>query len=313
MRSDPRLRFYGAQEVRERVPPRRARELVEAALAGGFDPATDPARVHTPAGAGHLLLMPSTLGGWCGVKVASVAPGNPAAGLPRIQATYVLMDAATLTPRAILDGASLTALRTPAVSAVAADRLAPPGAAELLVFGTGPQAVEHVVALADIRRFARVRVVGRSAARVSDVLAQVAARGVPAEAGSVEHVAGADVVACATAAGEPLFDGARVRDGACVVAIGSHEPDRRELDAGLMGRALVVVEDPGTALREAGDVVRAVAEGTLAADGLVGLGALVRGEVARREDRPNVFKGTGMAWQDLAVAAGVVADDADGT
>jgi ornithine cyclodeaminase/alanine dehydrogenase-like protein (mu-crystallin family) len=304
-------RFHGAQEVRARVPPRRARELVEAALAGDFDPATDPPRVHAPAGAGHLLLMPSTLGGWSGVKVASVAPGNPAAGLPRIQATYVLMDAATLTPRAILDGASLTALRTPAVSAVAVDHLAAPDAAELLVLGTGPQAVEHVVALAEVRRFARVRVVGRSAGKVADVIAQVSARGVPAESGSVDHVASADVVACATAAAEPLFDGALVRDGACVVAIGSHEPDRRELDAALVGRALVVVEDPGTALREAGDVVLAVEEGTLDVAALVGLGALVRGEVARREDRPNVFKGTGMAWQDLAVAAGVVAADAD--
>ncbi|WP_198961896.1 ornithine cyclodeaminase family protein [Pseudonocardia sp. MH-G8] len=288
------------------MPPRRARLLVEAALSGGFDPATDPPRVHAPAGAGHLLLMPSTLGGWSGVKVASVVPDNPAAGLPRIQATYVLMDAATLTPRAILDGASLTALRTPAVSAVAADHLAAPDAAELLVFGTGPQAVGHVVALADIRPFTRVRVVGRSPAKVADVIAQVGARGVTAVAGSVGDVAGADVVACATAADEPLFHGALVRDGACVVAIGSHEPGRRELDAGLMGRALVVVEDPGTALREAGDVVRAVEEGALDPAGLVGLGALVRGEVARREDRPNVFKGTGMAWQDLAVAAGVV-------
>jgi ornithine cyclodeaminase/alanine dehydrogenase-like protein (mu-crystallin family) len=305
-------RYYSAEEVRQRVPPRRARALVEAALAGGFDPAADPPRVQAPAGSGHLLLMPSTLGGWSGVKVASVAPGNPAAGLPRIQATYVLMDAATLTPRAILEGASLTALRTPAVSAVAADHLAPPDAAELLVFGTGPQAVEHVVALADIRRFARVRVVGRSAARVADVVAQVGARGVTAEAGSADDVRSADVVACATAAAEPLFDGTLVRDGACVVAIGSHEPDRRELDAALMGRALVVVEDPGTALREAGDVVQAIEEGALDAAALVGLGALVRGAATRREDRPNVFKGTGMAWQDLAVAAGVHADDGTG-
>jgi ornithine cyclodeaminase len=76
-----------------------------------------------------------------------------------------------------------------------------------------------------------------------------------------------------------------------------------------MGRSLVVVEDPGVALREAGDVVQAAAEGTLVPSDLVGLGALVRGEVARCTDRPNVFKSVGMSWEDLAVAAGVVGED----
>jgi ornithine cyclodeaminase len=96
-----------------------------------------------------------------------------------------------------------------------------------------------------------------------------------------------------------------VADGACVVAIGSHEPDRRELDATLMGRSLVVVEDVGTALREAGDVVMALAEGTLGADDLHPLRDLVRGEVTRALDRPNVFKTVGMAWEDLVIAEGV--------
>ncbi|GAA5113536.1 ornithine cyclodeaminase family protein [Pseudonocardia adelaidensis] len=299
-------RVYSAGELRDRVSPRRARQLVEAALAAGFDPAADPARVNTPAGAGHLLLMPSGLGDWVGVKVASVAPDNPRRGLPRIQAVYVLMDAQTLTPRAVVDGVGLTSLRTPAVSAVAADRLAPPEAAELLVFGSGPQAVEHVVALADVRRFAHVRIVGRSAGKVAAAVAELTERGVAAETGAVADVARADVVVCATSAADPLFDGGLVRDGACVVAVGSHEPDRRELDAGLLGRSLVVVEDPDAALREAGDVVQAVAAGRLEPHALVGLAALVRGEVTRCEDRPNVFKSVGMSWEDLAVAAGVV-------
>jgi ornithine cyclodeaminase len=129
---------------------------------------------------------------------------------------------------------------------------------------------------------------------------------VAAEAGTAGDVATADVVVCATSAAEPLFDGRLVRDGACVVAVGSHEPGRRELDAELVGRSLVVVEDPAAALREAGDVVQAVAEGRLSPAALVGLAALVRGEVTRCTDRPNVFKSVGMSWEDLAVAAGVV-------
>lgn len=307
--STDRPTWYTGEEIIARVSPDRARRLVAQALAGGFDPAADPARISTPAGSGHLLLMPSTIAGWTGVKVASVAPGNPARGLPRIQAVHVLLDAETLTPRALLEGSALTALRTPAVSAVAVEALAPSDAAHLVVFGTGPQAIGHAVALARVRDLRRVTVVGRSAGKVRHVLEQLAGLGPEVVAGTASDVARADVVVCATSAAEPLFDGALVRDGACVVAMGSHETDRRELDAGLMGRSLVVVEDVATALREAGDVVLALQEGVLAEDVLVPLQDVVTGAVARREDAPNVFKGVGMSWQDLAVAVGVVEAD----
>ncbi|MEE2035793.1 ornithine cyclodeaminase family protein [Nocardiopsis sp. CT-R113] len=299
------LPLVDAEEVRSRISPSRARKLIEAALLDGFDPADDPARSHAAAGDGHLLLMPSTLGGWVGVKIASVSPDNPGRGLPRIQAVYMLMDARTLTPRLLVDGVTLTSLRTPATSAVAADRLAAPDATRLVVFGNGPQAISHTVAIAEIRDLTSVRLVGRTPHKVEEALTALAGHGITAEAGTSADVADADIVVCATSAAEPLFDGSLVRDGACVVAIGSHEPDRRELDAALMGRSLVVVEERGAALRECGDVVLAIGDGTITAEELVGLAPLVRGEEHRRTDRPNVFKGSGMSWQDLAVAVGV--------
>lgn len=303
------LPFVSAGELRGRIGPKRAFELIERALLDGFDPAGDPARSHAGAGDGHLLLMPSTLGDWVGVKVASVSPANPARGLPRIQAVYMLMDARTLTPRLLVDGVTLTSLRTPATSAVAADRLAAPGASRLVVFGSGPQAVEHTVAVAGIRELTSVRLVGRTPHRVTAAVQELAERGITAEPGTDADVAEADIVVCATSAKDPLFDGSLVRDGACVVAIGSHEPDRRELDAALMGRSLVVVEESDAALRECGDVVLAIAEGTLTKADLVGLAPLVRGEATRRTGRPNVFKGSGMSWEDLAVAVGVAPTD----
>jgi ornithine cyclodeaminase/alanine dehydrogenase-like protein (mu-crystallin family) len=304
--NDAQPTWYTAAEIADRIPVERARELIEQVLVEGFDPAEDPGRVSAPAGAGHLLLMPSTIAGWTGVKIASVAPGNPARGLPRIQAVYVLMDTQTLTPRALLEGAALTALRTPAVSAVAADALAPADAAHLVVLGTGPQAVGHARAMAAVRRLTRITVVGRSPQRTEGVLARLTGLDAELAAGAAADVAHADIVVCATSAPAPLFDGALVRDGACVVAVGSHETDRRELDSGLMGRSLVVVEDVGAALREAGDVVLAAQEGALAAEALVPLRDVVTGAAVRRDDAPNVFKGVGMSWQDLAVATGLV-------
>jgi ornithine cyclodeaminase len=100
-----------------------------------------------------------------------------------------------------------------------------------------------------------------------------------------------------------VFDGALVGDDAFVVAVGSHERDRRELDGELVGRSQVVVEDVATALREAGDVVMAIEEGHMDAAGLVPLAEMVRGAASVDRTRPRVFKSVGMGWEDLVVAA----------
>ncbi|WP_022873775.1 ornithine cyclodeaminase family protein [Nesterenkonia alba] len=301
------LPYVTADQVRQQLSADRARELIESALRSGFDPAEDAARVHVPAGSGHLLLMPSSLGSSVGVKIASVAPGNPARGLPRIQAVYLLLDAETLTPRALLDGSVLTALRTPATTAVAGDRLCSPDAHRMVVFGSGPQAVEHTVAMSRIRALEDIRLIGRNPERTRPAIEELAHRGLDATWGQPEDVGQAEIIICATSSAEPLFDHRLVKDGAFVAAIGSHEPDRRELPGELLHRSLVIVEDRGTAFREAGDVVLAAKEGHLAqsSPNLYSLAELVAAEIVRAEDRPNVFKGTGMSWQDLAVVAGL--------
>ncbi|OKL53729.1 hypothetical protein BSZ39_07940 [Bowdeniella nasicola] len=124
-------------------------------------------------------------------------------------------------------------------------------------------------------------------------------------AASAHEAAGFDIIVYATSAREPVLADEDVRPGACVIAMGSHEPAFRELPGALMGRSLVVVEDVATALRGAGDVIQAQAEGELSETDLEPLRRLVLGEVERRTDRPNVFKGVGMSWQDLAVAIGI--------
>lgn len=112
----------------------------------------------------------------------------------------------------------------------------------------------------------------------------------------------AQVVVTATSAREPVVDGRLVSDEAVVLAVGSHEPDVREIDGALMGRATVLVESRETALREAGDVVLAIHEGTLAPDTLVTLADLTGSRFAAPADRPLVVKTCGMGWQDLVVA-----------
>lgn len=279
------------------LPMREAIDVLDAALAGGLDTSADPPRSVVPVAHGQLLLMPSQAADAVGVKLASVAPGNPALGLPRIQAVYVLLHPTTLAPVALLDGVALTSLRTPAMSAVAARYLAPAEAATLVVFGSGPQAAGHIEAVRAVRAVNDVVIVGRDQGRAAELAAAVGGR-----VGSVADVARADIVVCATSASEPLFDGASVPDRACVIAVGSHEPHVRELDEGLMRRAHVVVEDLATALREAGDVIMAGIGG----DRLTSISDVVNGRAVFSGDAPRVFKSVGMAWQDLAVAADVV-------
>jgi ornithine cyclodeaminase len=289
------------------LSPREAVDALEAALRAGLDPDADPPRQAVRTGAGEILIMPSASPGAAGVKLVTVAPANPQRGLPRIQGVYALFDPATLAPAALVDGIALTNLRTAAVSALAVRHVAAPGARRLLVFGTGAQGWAHVGALRAVAPgLERVDVVARDRARLDAFVARVRGEhGLDARAASPDAARDADLIVCATTAREPLFDGALVRADATVVAIGSHEPGAREVDETLAGAATVVVESRGSALREAGDVIAAIEAGALDADALVPLAALVRGEAAPAPGRPRLFKSTGMAWEDLVVAAAV--------
>lgn len=209
-------------------------------------------------------------------------------------------------PLATFDGGALTKLRTAAVSAVAAKVLARPDASVLAVFGTGVQARAHVPALAGVLPIREVRVVGRDSAE--DFVAEVRQRcGIDARAASAaEALAGADIVVTATRAAQPLFDGARVPDGAFVAAIGSSRPDSRELDDALVGRAdPVVVEWKEQARSEAGDLIQAAAGGALDWSRVMELGDLLAGGVPPKRHPGSValFKSVGIGLEDVALAA----------
>ncbi|MBW9207037.1 ornithine cyclodeaminase family protein [Mumia sp. zg.B53] len=290
--------------------PRDAVEALLTALRDGLDPTQGTPRTFVPLTHGEYIVMPAENGADTGVKIVTVAPRNRERGLPRIQGIYVLFDARTLAPRALLDGIELTALRTPAVSlaGVRQHLLADTGPLHVVAYGVGIQAVRHVATAADVvegvRTVASVTYVARDP-RTAEVpeLVGVPTRVVAVDsAAAAEAVGAAGLILCATSAREPVFDGTLVADDAIVVAVGSHDPDAREVDEHLVGRSRVVVEDRRTALREAGDVVMAVAAGTLDPLSLVTL-AEVAAEPVHAAGRPVFFKSVGMAWEDLVVAA----------
>jgi ornithine cyclodeaminase/alanine dehydrogenase-like protein (mu-crystallin family) len=199
------VRFLDADAVAALGPAAAVRAVTDA-LRAGLDPAADPPRAAVGLSNGQFLLMPSETAAAAGVKVATVAPGNPARGLPRIQAAYLLFDRDTLALRAVLDGTALTTLRTPAVSVAAVLPALPDRPLRVAVVGAGPQAVGHVATLAAVRPLASATHLVRDPFRTP--LDAVRLGTAPAQ----EALRTADVIVCATSARTPLFDSALVRD-----------------------------------------------------------------------------------------------------
>ena len=288
-------------------------EAIEA-VAGGFvalsaGRAHAPARVGVPLDRGGVsLAMPCSVEGiaFASVKVVSVAPQNAAAGLPLIHATIVLLDAASGRTLAILDGASVTALRTGAAGGVAARALAREDAAVLALFGAGAQARTQLLAAATVRRLVEVRVVDRDPRYAEALVAW--ARGIPALAAvairtatSADAVRDADIVVTATTSAVPVFDGALLGEGVHVTAVGAFTPTARELDERTLAGARIVVDERHAAFAEAGEL-----QG-LRPEDAIELGVVLAGSApGRRTERERtVFKSVGNAVQDLVVAVRV--------
>lgn len=301
------LPFIDAGTLSALMPPGAAVAALEHELRNGLDPEKDGPRLFSPLAAGEFLLMPAESSRYAGIKVVTVAPGNPVRGQPKIQGTYLLFDAATLTPLAAFDGAELTLIRTPAVTATAIKHMLATGGREsidrLMVLGTSLQADRHIHAMTDILEVAEVVVIGRRDKGSRDLAAEWAGRGVRARTGDHSDIPGADVIICATSSPTPVFDGSTVAPDAIVAAIGSHGLRAREIDEGLARRADVVVEGRASALRESGNLIPARSAGEWQQHRVTNLAELVTGGFHRSPGAPALYTAVGMSWEDLVVAA----------
>ena len=270
-----------------------------------------PRHVHAieTAGAdkGTVLIMPAwSDAGFLGIKTINIFPGNSARGLPGLHATYVLYDAHTGVPLAMMDGNELTARRTAAASALGASFLARTDARRLLVLGTGRVARLLPAAHASVRPIDEVRVWNHRPEGAQALAAQWRAEGFNARATTDLEAAvrQADIVSCATLATAPLVRGEWLAPGSHLDLIGSFTPAMREADVRCFEGARTFV-DTTEALQKAGELLDAIAAGTLRADEVQGtLAALCRGECAGRTGREErtVFKAVGSALEDLAAA-----------
>jgi ornithine cyclodeaminase/alanine dehydrogenase-like protein (mu-crystallin family) len=301
------VRVIDAAQLTRLLPVSDAVDELESAFAERLPDA--PTRMRVEAPAGEVLLMPAVGDAEAGVKLVTVAPGNPDRGLPLIHAVYVLFDGVTLAPVALVDGAALTALRTAAVSALATRHLARPDASRLVLFGAGVQATAHLEAMAAVRPVGQVAVISRTPEPAERLAERARDMGVDATVAVAEAVADADLICTCTTAEEPVFDGSLLRPGAHVNAIGAYRPDTREVDDDTVRRARIVVETREAALREAGDLLIPIESGVISEAAIVAdLAEVVRGAgVRRRPEDITLFKSVGVAFEDLVVARAAAA------
>lgn len=300
------------------------RALIEALRAMFAAGCEAPVRHHhtiPQAGAdATLLLMPAWeqdagSGGALGIKIVTVYPDNGAKGLPAVMGNYMLLDGATGSPQALIDGQALTARRTAAASALAADYLAREDARVLTMIGTGALAPHLVRAHATVRPIDEVVIWGRSpdkaqalaAALVGSLGEKLGSRTINVQTTNDREAAvrGADVISCATLSADPLVAGAWLQPGQHLDLVGGFTPAMRETDDAAIERARVYVDTRAGAMSEAGDIVQPLRSGVLTKEAIQGdLFALTRGEATGRggAEEITLFKSVGTALEDLAAA-----------
>ncbi|MGD8701908.1 MAG: hypothetical protein PVH26_05700 [Desulfosarcina sp.] len=303
------IRVLTADDIRLSLTMREAIDAVAKAfgqLSAGK--ATMPLRSRFHTENGVTLLMPAHLheSGDFAVKIVSIYRDNPTRGLPTVAATVLVLDPQTGMPLALMEGDSLTALRTGASGGVAARYLARTDARTVALFGAGVQARAQLEAVLAEREIERVLIVDpdeTAAQRLVGDIARWSQAPVPEIAASPEAaVTRADIVLAATTSMTPLFDGSLLKPGTHVTGVGSFAPDMQEIDAATIDRAWVVVDQREAAMSEAGDIILGNAD--IDAE----IGEIVNAAAPGRQNDAQItfFKSVGLAVQDAVTAAAVL-------
>ncbi len=298
-----------ASDVARCLSPGECRLAVERAfalLAEGRVPAARAIGFEAPGGTFHAKIALFNAGRPRFVaKINGNFPGNPAtSGLPTIQGLLVLADAVDGRPLAIMDSGMVTALRTAAASAVAADHLARRDASVLALVGCGLQGAAHVSAMCEVRPIREIRfydvVASQGTALAARHGSEVSCRVARAVA---EATLGADIVVCTTSGGGFVLDRADVDPGTFIAAVGVDNPYKREIQPRLMATARVVVDDLGQCVK-GGDLHHAIEAGVMTeADIHAELARVVMGHhTPIGADAIVVFDSTGVALEDAAAA-----------
>ena len=270
-----------------------------------------PFRTTMPLQEGMALYMPAYLekqGAWV-CKVVSVFKNNTSQyNLPVTLGKVLLQDPRSGQVVCIMDGAYLTAVRTGAASGVATRYLARKEKGQTVgLLGAGVQARMQLWAMTEARSISEVIVYDPATTAVQKFIAEMQAQHnleiFPAN--SVDEVLNTDIICTATSATTPLFDGAMVKEGTHINAIGTHTPPTRELDSAIVKRSKFVCDSREACFRETGDFLIPLQEGTISENHFYAeLSEIISGSKPGRisEREITLFKSNGLAIQDAATA-----------
>jgi alanine dehydrogenase len=262
--------------------------------------------LYYPRYEGDLRTMPAYLEeiDATGVKIVNVHPKNFDKGLPTVMAVLVLNSPETGIPIAMMGGTYLTSMRTGAAGGVAAKYLARPDSKTVGIVGAGAQARTQLLSLSRVFSIETVKVadvsLDRCRAFEKDCRSFLDCRYLPTT--DIEQVCDCDILVTVTPSRKPLIKDDWVSQGTHINAIGADAKGKQELEATLLLRSKVVVDDIAQAAHS-GEVNVPLGQGQLAIEEIYAqLGEIVAGKVPGRkdDDEITIFDSTGLAIQDIA-------------
>jgi alanine dehydrogenase len=299
---------FGPADVERAVDPHDAYDAVrEAFMAYARGEWEMPPKVYvTNYPAGDFRAMPALGGGHALLKWVTSFPGNPARGLPTVTGLVVLSDAEDGRLVALLDAASVTALRTAAAAVVAADTLCREGASSYAVVGCGANGAETARML--VAHGARPLVWDVDSARAKAVASRLGIE----VAGSADEALACEVVVTVTPGSEPLYGPGSLQPGQHVSLMGADGPGKAEVAIEELVRAHLFCDDWAQA-SHGGELTGAVGAGVVTRDDVTELGAVLTGRADGRRSAGEItlFDSTGLAIQDLAIAKAAYAKAAE--
>jgi alanine dehydrogenase len=306
------ITLLSRRDVEALLPPQACIAALEDAfcqLAAGRVPPPGILGLHGNDGSFHVKA--GFLGPYFAAKLNANFPQNGTRhGLPTIQGAVLLSDARNGVPLAIMDSASITALRTAAASAVAAKHLARRDCEAAMICGCGGQAAAQMRALLTVRKPGVVWAYDQDSARAAAFAVSLAKElGIDVRPSPTleEGIAASQIIVTCTTSRRFFVTREMVRPGTFIAAVGADNEDKQEIDPRLMASAKVVTDLTEQAAK-IGDLHHAIAAGAMSReDAHAELAEVVAGSRPGRtsEEEITIFDSTGTGLQDVAAAIAV--------
>ncbi len=309
--------ILNADEVRQALPMNEAIAAMKdayASLSNGTAVVPIRTRLPIPSRDALGLFMPAYMktdtDEALAVKVVAIFPHNPARGLAYIQAAVLVLDTDTGRIMALLEGNTLTAIRTGAGSGAAIDILARQDSKVAAIFGAGAQGRTQLEAACTAREIETAWIYDPSPEKAKVFAEEMAGRNnIPKDVrvarSPKETIEQADIICTATTSSQAIFHDNDVKSGTHISAIGAYTPAMQELPIETVARAHIVVDSYSTVMDEAGDIIKTIQAGLIKESDIhAELGEIVLGKKSGRqsEDEITIFKSVGNAVQDAAAA-----------